>query len=304
LALGLLALCKAAFLYIGLGFVVLLLLTRRSNRAHSAAAKPGWKNVLLTYGLILAAMALTIAPWIARNAVELGKPQIVSGTDASVLGTRMLLTEHSLLGQLYLYTPPTLKPGVGWLTGYTSKDLEPGGRLEAASKAKDERVAIFTQRMQAEQYLGARGPWLKDKALDYVVENPARYLASIPLFAYKGLWFLSGAGAVINLLAVLTFLCIFFAAVLARDRVLLAAFGLAAGLYFFIAIFTHALLRYNAPMTPFVVLSCLWLVGAGAHWANRRFDLERMLQRRSDAKSSTHRSPTTPTSSAETASRA
>jgi hypothetical protein len=93
---------------------------------------------------------------------------------------------------------------------------------------------------------------------------------------------------------------------------MLAAFGLPVGLFFFIAIFTHGLTRYTSPMTPFVILSVLWLLAASARQAYRRFahfralvdPCQRLIQRPSDANSSSQRRPTTPTSSAETASRA
>jgi hypothetical protein len=260
-ALGLLALCKASFLFIGVCFIVLL--TDGPRRFQASPEKPAWGNFLLTYALIALAMLATTAPWIARNAAEFGKLQIVSGTDGTVLGTRMLLTEHPLLGQFYLYTPSAFRDRVvGPLTGYSKDDLKPGGRLEAAKAAKGNRIAIFNKRIKDAGYQGNTSEWLKDRALTYAIENPVRYLASIPVFAYKGAWFMDDAGAPLNLVALLCFFGVFFTAVFTRNQVLLAAFGLPAGLFFFISIFTHALTRYNAPMTPFVVLSVLWLLVA------------------------------------------
>jgi hypothetical protein len=265
----------------------------------------------LTYAVIALAMVATIGPWIARNAVLFGTPKIASGTDASVLGTRMLLLEHSLLGQVYLYSPAAVrKQLVGPVTGYSEDDLKPGGRLERASSAKDNRISIFVGRMRAEGYSGDHDEWLKARAFKYVTEHPVRYVASIPLFAYKGLWFMDRAGSMVNFVGVVVFLCIFFAALVTRNQTLLAAFGLPAGLYFFIALFTHALTRYTVAMTPFVILACLWLVYALSCAAYRRFpfvrDLAhgRIFQWRSDPNNSIQRAPTTPTSSVETASRA
>ncbi len=90
---------------------------------------------------------------------------------------------------------------------------------------------------------------------------------SLPIKAC-GSW--TAAGPLLNLLALLCFFGVFFVALFTRDQVLLAAFGLPAGLFFFISIFTHALTRYNLPMTPFVILSVLWLVAALARVAYRR----------------------------------
>ena len=166
--------------------------------------------------------------------------------------------------------------------------------------------------MAAEGYKGDSGKWVKRAALDAAIQNPLRYVASIGVFAYKGMWFMPRAGALINLLVVLCFFGVFFGALFTRNQLLLAAFGLPAGLFFFISIFTHALTRYTSPMTPFVILSVLWLLAALARVAYRRFPRFRNLvdrwlrpiQPASDAKSSSQRRPTTPTSSAETASRA
>src|SRR4029078_6192980 len=255
----------------------------------------------------------TVAPWVARNVVIFGKPQIAAGTDVTVLGARMLLTEHTLLGQLYLYGPYDLRQRVlGPLTGYSEDDLKPGGRLAETSTAKANRSTTFDERIAAEGYQGDRSVWVKGKAFNYVVEHPLRYVASIPVFAYKGMWFMTRAGTLLNLLTLLCFFGVFFGALFTRNQVLLAAFGLAAGLFSFISIFTHALTRYNQPMTPFVILPVLWLVAALARAAYRRFPrlrnlvdpCLRLIQPASEANSSSQRRPTELTSSAETASRA
>ena len=311
--LGLLALCKAAFLYIGLGFILLLFVTDRSEHFQASPGKPAWRPIVLTYAVIALAMFATITPWIVRNVIIFGNPQIAAGTDVSVLGTRLLLTEQPLLGQLYLYSPYALKQRVfGPLTGYGEDDLKPGGRLEAATTAKTNKSTTFAERIEAEGYQGDRSVWVKGKVFNYVVEHPLRYVASIPVFAYKGMWFMDRAGPLLNLLMLLGFFGVFFGALFTRNQVLLAAFGLPTGLFSFISIFTHALTRYNQPMTPFVILSVLWLIVAVARATYRRFPrlralvdpCLRLIQPASEAKSSSQRRPTAPTSSAETASRA
>jgi hypothetical protein len=129
-SLGLLALCKAAFLFIGLGFLVLLLVTERPGQFQASPRRSAWANRLLTYAVIALAMFATVGPWIARNAVLFGTPKVASGTDASVLGIRMLLLEHSLLGLYYLYRPPGFRKRLaGPLPGYSYDDLKQGGRL-------------------------------------------------------------------------------------------------------------------------------------------------------------------------------
>lgn len=310
--LGLLALCKAAFLYIGLGFIVLLLVTDRPQRFEPAPGQPAWRNFLLTYALIVLAMVATIAPWIARNAVLFGNPQIASGTDVAVLGTRLLLMEQPLLGQVYFHSSARLRRLVGPLTGYTPDDLNSGGRLAEIVAIEQNRNKVLAQRIENAGHQDHASDWVRHNILNYAVEHPLRYIASIPVFAGKGMWFMTAAGPAFNLVALLCFFGVFLAALFVRNQILLASFGLAAGLFFFISIFTHALVRYNQPMTPFVILSLLWLLAAFAREAYRRFPRFRTLadrltgafQRPSDASSSIQRRPITSTSSEETASRA
>ena len=171
------------------------------------------------------------------------------------------MTEQPLLGTLYLVSPGSMKTlVVGPLTGYTKQDLLPGGRLSRLIAVKEEKWELLKERMAAEGYKGESGKWVKRAALDAAIQNPLSYFASIGVLALKGIWFMTSAGALINLLALLCFFGVFFGALFTRNQLLLAAFGLTAGLFFFISIFTHALTRYSSPMTAFVILSVLWLL--------------------------------------------
>jgi hypothetical protein len=311
IALGALALTKASFLYIGVGFIALLFVADALNHSLNARNEPSWRTLLSTYPVIALAMFATVLPWIGRNTILFNKPVIVSGTDVSVLAIRLLLMEQPLSGQLYLYSPTLLKKLAGPLTGYDKADLEPEGRLYQFETLKADREIMF-ERMRADNIRSDKNEWIKDKVLSYVTENPLRYLGSVGVFAYKGMWFMTQAGSLFNLVALLCFFGVFFGALFTRNQVLIAAFGLPSGLFFFISIFTHALTRYTAPMTPFVVISVLWLIGALARKSYRRSPWLRNLigrcarrfQPASEAKSSSQRRPTVSTSSAETASHA
>ena len=113
-------------------------------------------------------------------------------------------------------------------------------------------------------------------------------------------------------MALACFFSLFLGALFTCRQDLVAAFGLPAGLFAFISTFTHALTRYNAAMTPFVIISVLWLIDAFVRRTYRRLPrfrnfvdrTTRSFQAPSDANNSSHRRPTVPTSSAETASRA
>ncbi len=105
-----------------------------------------------------------------------------------------------------------------------------------------------------------------------MIEHPLRYIATIGVFGYKGAGFMSDpnvAAAIgidrmilitLNTVAILCLLGIFLGALVVNNQVLTAAFGLGAGSLFFMAMFTNALARFNAPITPLVILSLLWLL--------------------------------------------
>ncbi len=268
-ALGALALTKAAFsLYRNRLHLTLVSDGTIETPKDSIGAEPSWLKLLSTYAVIAIAMFGLVTPWMFRNFVEFRTPQIAAGTEGPVVGIRMLLTEQPLLGVVYFFSPSSIRTSViGPLTGYTNADLLSGGRLEQLVAEKKDKWEIVSRRMHAEGYYGPREAWLKKAAIEAALQNPLRYIASIGVFAYKGMWFMDRAGALFNVVALLCFFGVFFGAIFFRNQALLAAFGLPAGLFFFVSIFTHAVTRYNAPMTPFVILSVLWLLVALASTA-------------------------------------
>ena len=270
-ALGALALTKASFLYIGVGFILLLFAMEALRLFREDPKERSWSSIFSIYAVIALAMFGTIAPWIVRNTIEFRNPQIASGAE-KVLAIRMLLAEQPLLGSVYMFSPSSIRQRViGPLTGYTEADLKPGGRLEQLPGVKEKTLEIVEQRMEAEGYHGERDSWVRRSAVDSAIQNPLRYIASVGVFAYKGMWFLRQGGALFNIVALVCFFAVFFGGLFSGKQLLVAAFGLPAGLFFFISIFTHALTRYNAPITPFVIISVLWLLTTVARkvWCSR-----------------------------------
>ena len=314
-ALGLLALCKAAFLYIGFGFILLLFVTDRAEHFRATPGKSAWRLFVLTYAVIALAMFATIAPWVARNAIIFGKPQIAAGTDVTVLGTRMLLTEHTLLGQLYLYSPYALKQRVfGPLTGYSEDDLKPGGRLAADQRRRKRTGARPSTSASKLKDIKATGQkWVKGKAFNYVVEHPLRYVASIPVFAYKGMWFMTRAGTLLNLLSPALFLWRLFRRPVHPQPG--SARGVRTGrrvvfLHFDLHSRFDALqpaddaLRHSFRPLAYRRTGARGLSPIPSFSAISSTDACGLIQPASEANSSSQRRPTAPTSSAETASRA
>jgi hypothetical protein len=258
LALGLLALTKAAFFYISIVFVSLLLLMDIIKNRRGG--KIGFSNELTgPYLGVMLALSATIAPWMIRNYVEFGTAQITERA-SEIMGTRVLLVEQPLLGEIYFFTPAWLRKwSVGSLTGYTPTDLLPGGPIGKLPDIKEKHMGIFAQRMQAEKFTGDAEQWRRQMVIRYIAEHPIRYVASIPIFAYKGMGFMQEWSLLFNGLVLLCFFSVFLWALFAGEQILVAAFGLGAGLFAFTSVFTDALVRYNSPMVPLVVISVMWV---------------------------------------------
>jgi hypothetical protein len=272
--LGALALTKAAFLYIGAVFILLLLLL--DGKVLRSKSKMELVRAVIPYAIAGLVMTMTTMPWLARNFSDFGHPQMADRSE-TILAFRLALSEQPLLGQLYAFSPAYLKEHfIGPWTGYSDDDLKIGGKLEGLFRAQHKPLEMLADKMKAEGFTGDTRDWFRTKALNFVLQNPLRYLATIPIYAYKGMWFFQDGGYVslintkivsaLNLVTVLSFLGVFFGALIARNQVLVAAFGLAGGLFLFNSMFTHAISRFNSPITPFVILSLLWLLAALA-WA-------------------------------------
>lgn len=267
IAIGMLALTKAAFFYIGIVFILLLFLPERLKLARQSDHK-SLRQLRVTYGILIAAFLATLSPWVIRNSITNGTPGIVNRAE-DVLGLRMLLSEEDPLGMIYFSSPSPLKQRLGPMLGYSSADLEDGGRLDGIRFAKQRRGEIYKARMEAEGYKGNIKPWLRRTVLSSILHDPLRYLRSIGVFAYRGIWFMTPSGLLkklepmafylLSALSALCFLGVFFRGLIAGNRLVIAAFGMGAGAFLFHAALTHAIPRYNAPLTPLVVISLIWL---------------------------------------------
>ena len=87
---GLLALTKAAFFSIGIGFILLLAFVERRKLIYGTDNLSPWQLRRL-YALLVFTFLATVAPWIARNAINYGRPEMIAGRGEGILGVRMML---------------------------------------------------------------------------------------------------------------------------------------------------------------------------------------------------------------------
>lgn len=126
-AFGLLALAKAAFLYVvvAMAFCMLMPWVAGSSVAHSRAR-------MLYPALFLAAFAMVVAPWMYRNLTTFGTFQIAERGGLAVY-TRALMNQMSreeYRGSFYVWAPASLQPELGRILGFAPRDLDLGGRLQ------------------------------------------------------------------------------------------------------------------------------------------------------------------------------
>jgi hypothetical protein len=278
LAIGLLALTKATFLYVFVGIVAVLVvvdLWGRRRRELRIGAGP-------LAAFVLAFLA-AIVPWMTRNYLEIGRFQLTE-RGGIVLLVRALqndMTPDEYRGAIYVWAPPALKPALGRLLGYGPQDVERGGRLQRLSRDENSSFAAedvaaelagkpestFTYyreakavRTQLEQQAQASGQppsnvdsELQKLAFTTIAAHPLRHLGAVPLYLWRGalVWF-----------PVLVVTLVF---ALRRRDYGLALFALPTfGMVVFYALLSHFILRYGLPASPIAIVCAIVLAQAAA----------------------------------------
>ena len=270
--LGLLSLVKAAFLYIGVGYIGLLFLVGTPIAGVAGRfAKPNVRR----YGLVLVALLATISPWIVRNVYNFYEP-VITSRGGDVLAFRALLTEQPLDVWLFEFSPQNVRPAIAVLYGSSPDEDEMEARYDRFKqdrwdfyyKNKLEKAGVKLHKRHAEV-------WLALQAVKYYAHHPIRYAASSLLFAYRGIWAVRPPDlpkpvkapvrmmvTIINAAAFLAFAALFVYALVRRNPVLTAFTGLAMGSFLFYSLFTHNIPRYSEPILPIVFLALLWCLNA------------------------------------------
>lgn len=220
LALGSLALTKAAFLYVFVGLVAALPIVDLLFGAAGAERRGRmyWRKLGADAGLLSAAFLLVTLPWMVRNQVALGSFGISERAGVNLM-TRALknqLTDEEYWGWLYAYAPhDPVKALVAAATGFEPGDLQRGGRLQrlnrgASNFAEQDRAAELagTPENAISYYREARA-WrvkltneyraaghanpsaaadaeLQRRAVELIRQSPWEHLAFTPLAMWRG----------------------------------------------------------------------------------------------------------------------
>jgi 4-amino-4-deoxy-L-arabinose transferase-like glycosyltransferase len=274
--LGALVLTKAFFLYPAIGTILALLVF---YLWPSAADFSRWRAVGLV-AIAAISMSAVIAPWIVRNWIHFDSFEI-SQRGGVVLYARACKNQMNnveYIGAYFYYAPDLLKPLLGRMLGYSRDDLQEGGRLQRLNRdrsgfsdrdlaaeraARPEDAVTFYRKARAEaarlrkEYrdLGVENSSiradreLRNRALRLIATDPMQNLKTTPLFLWRG----SG-------LVGFPFILLATIALFRRDPESTGMTLLSAGTLVFLALTTHFLPRYMAPMVPAMIAAVTALI--------------------------------------------
>ena len=213
IGMGLLALTKTAFLSIGIGFILLLAFIERRKLIYGTDTRSPWQ-LRRSYALLVLAFLATVSPWIARNAINYGRPEMIAGRGEGILGVRMMLAELPSLGVLYASSSAAADGRSAGL-GLYACGSRTGRGARHLSDPPQAQWLTFDSKRKAEGYEGTTEQWLRRKAILSAVNQPLEYLTSVGLSAYRGMWFMQPFGLAQRLdpmvfyaLNALSFLCL------------------------------------------------------------------------------------------------
>lgn len=301
--LGLLILTKAAFLYISLVLMCVLILWLLFVRRNHL-------QVLKHFLLVLTA-CVVVLPWMYRNYVNLGTFEI-AGRSTNVLMTRVFksqMTDEEFKGAFYAYAPASLKKTMKKITGFSSQDRELGGRLQRFTRffPEDEKclernaehcaIGYYIQAsiryniiMQTYRHIypnDAKKATLegekaaKNYAINLIKSNPWGHLRTTLVFAWRGAWpcnkvdgrwykhekvFLQPAWQeIMPFLGLVAMFGLAMTALIKKQDELIALSWLGCATFLFYSSATHFIPRYSEMMIPIWVICFVYGLVALVH---------------------------------------
>jgi hypothetical protein len=226
--------------------------------------------------LFLVTSLLVTAPWITRNAIHFGEPQVASRA-GSVLYMRMLydnMTDVEYRGTLYAWSPPSVRRYVGAVLGYKPSDLELGGSLQLLNRnlfTPDDRLAQRDGRpeLATSYYSMSRAErkrqanTLKDEsnpalaaersmqktATNWIVAHPSQHISLMFPLAWRGMW-VPGIPVWLAPPMFLALVVLPFVGLRLRRWDLMAFSMLPLSILMICLAATHCIPRYLAPILP------------------------------------------------------
>ncbi|HKY03075.1 MAG TPA: hypothetical protein VJM53_11040 [Burkholderiales bacterium] len=274
LAFGALILTKASFLYVAIVLIVLYACFELYYWRDSGRRRVLFRSIALT----VAGTVIVIAPWMVRNQIHFGSPQIAD-RGGLVLLTRAIknqMTAEEYVGAFYVYAPYFLREPIGFVTGFKNADIHAGGPLErlrrnaniendepAADEGRLKDVISYYYRAKATRApilaaLNAAGhpnplaeadAQLQKEAIQRIKADPGKHLVMTLPFMFRGAIFM------------FPFFCVMLIYAWRRREIPLIGYVLPSfGLICFYALVSHFIMRYANPSAPIVAVCAVVLL--------------------------------------------
>jgi hypothetical protein len=284
--LGGLALTKAAFLYVGIGFIAAIAL------AYGVWPPPQWRRlrVFALCGVMAASMAVVVLPWMVRNFVQFESFEISQRGGLALISRAYYnkMNDTEFKGAFYHFAKGELREFLGSYLGYSPRDLEAMGRLQ---RLNSKRSASFATRdLEAEKagrpddaisfYRAARAERnrltklfaeqgvehpsnradaeLQRRAISQIIADPLRHLKTSLIFMWRGVPNFNDM--VLTPLALLSLFAMAAIGLLRRNAVMLGVSLLPAGAFLFYALTSHFEPRWSTPLVPNSILALILAV--------------------------------------------
>lgn len=274
--LGLLALTKAAVFYVGIVAVALMVIASQWKALSGKRFSPRVCLIFILSFLLLPSL------WIARNYHHFSYASITK-KGGNVLWARAVrnkeITGHEILGSFVVYSPLVVRKYMASHPASTPIHYRKGGRWErlsrnaniandkkaVAEKNPDKAISLYRKAKAWREKLVEEEKSVQKEAIGLILAHPFKHLANTVALAYRGMWSGGSAwfswGAVwVNFLGMLSFLFLSIFAAFKMRFDLLYMLVVPLGLFSFLALLTHFLPRYSAPIFPvFIVSLCIVL---------------------------------------------
>jgi hypothetical protein len=279
-------LTKAAALYVTIVAIPILILGMLYFKLINL------KKALPLLMVLLTGYAICTAPWMLRNYYHFGELNI-SQRSGSVLLVRALKNQMSndeYKGAFYAYAPASFKEKIfEKVLNFKPEDLKARGAYgkliryqtgdsEAVALGKPENAISYFAKMRAietqmryqikrnKQPTTALDSQVQAQAMQLIKENLKNHFVMSAPFAWRLVWSFGDANPkspgnksilidAINLFSFFALLSLPMIAIIRKKPEWFAFSIFGVGLFWFYAIFSHAIPRYSAPLIPLALLS-------------------------------------------------
>ncbi|PKO44126.1 MAG: hypothetical protein CVU29_10205 [Betaproteobacteria bacterium HGW-Betaproteobacteria-22] len=284
-------LTKAATLYVSIVAIPVLMMGMLYFKLID------FKKVLPLLMTLVAGYVIITAPWMLRNVYHFGELSI-SQRSGSVLLVRALknqMSKDEYKGAFYAYAPTSFKEKIfEKILHFKPEDLKIKGAYakliryqtgdsEAVALGKPEQATSYFAKMRAietqmlnqmkhsNQPISALDSKVQALAMHLIKQNPQNHIVMIAPFAWRLVWSFGDANPktpgnknilidAINFIAFLALLSLPMIAIMHKKPEWFAFSIFGVGLFWFYAIFSHAIPRYSAPLIPLALLSLILVI--------------------------------------------